>query len=29
MRLINDILPPYIDSFVMVYLDDILVLSES
>jgi hypothetical protein len=26
MRVIDDILPPYIDSFVMVYLDDILVL---
>jgi hypothetical protein len=27
MRLMNDILQPYLDSFVIVYLDDILVYS--
>jgi hypothetical protein len=27
MRLINDVLRPYLDSFVIVYLDDILVYS--
>jgi hypothetical protein len=27
MRLINDVLCPYLDSFVILYLDDILVYS--
>jgi hypothetical protein len=27
MRLMHDVLHPYIDSFVIVYLDDILVYS--
>jgi hypothetical protein len=27
MRLMNDVLHPYLDSFVIIYLDDILVYS--
>jgi hypothetical protein len=27
MRLMNDVLHPYLDSFVIVYLDDIMVYS--
>lgn len=29
MRLVNDVLRPYLDSFVIVYLDDILVYSST
>ena len=29
MRLINDVLRPYLDSFVIIYFDDILVYSDT
>ena len=29
MRLINDVLYPFLDSFVIVYLDDILIFNNS